>query len=317
MIVKSQRKVGKGLHTLATITVLCLINVACGVSETDSLTVSENPDGSTGIGINIPQSFLSTRVLNLDTIQLEVMLDSQIVDSTRSGNQWTANFTLLDDNNHSVQVSWSENVNDRNLMLAVSQPLTISRTSNRNISINQYTHRQFDEDVDAISNLDERILGRDPLSQDFVTIAENQTDCRALVGSLQFPNFYVSIANPNFSNALAVTTSGTIPNISSAVTEGDLAKFESFWVLQPGALTISHQNGGPVSTGAVLFDTDLNGELRFLAQDLAIDNGQSIDRRAVVSATVQPGLYCYRLESTRVDDPMADTRLSYTFLSNP
>jgi len=258
-------------------------------------------------------------MVDIDALQLEVTLDGQPQVATRLSDQWVVRFTLTDDNSHTLVATWSETVNNQTLPIAVSAPVPVSRVQEtRTVSISEYQHRQFDADGDSISNLDERRLGRDPFVVDLVTLGEGQTDCRDLTGSLQFPNFYVPISNPNFNLPVSVPSTLTLSNIEPLPTEGMLAAFDSFWILTPGSFTVTHQSGGPTSTGAALYDTDANGALRLLDQDIAIDNnGQSVNRRAAVSATLNPGVYCYRLESTRVNDQVIDPSLQYSFVSNP
>lgn len=300
-----------------------LSGVGCDAPSGNAGTMNQvvNADGTSSVSMAPPAEWLMTRMVNLDSLQLLVTLDDVPQASTRTAtDRWEVNFVLPDDSSHSVRATWQEQLPDRTMTLAVSPQIPVSNTQpERNVRISEYLHRDFDEDNDAISNLDERRLGRDPLVADLVTPGTDQTDCRANTASIAFGNFFVDVDAPGFGAPLAVASNATVSNLASATTEGMLAVFESFFVLTPGRLTVSHF-GGPGTTGAILYDTDGNGTFRRLARDnipLAASGATFESRRAVVTADVRPGLYCYRLESTMVDDPIIDPALQYAFTAIP
>jgi len=308
--------------TLRKLASLCALVLIIGCDSTDTVeqvSVSKNNDSSFSIRLGVPNGMTSTRERNLDFLVLRITLDGEPVNSTRNGDVWNADFDLPGADTYGLRVTWLVTLqNGSTLTVANTTPQPISENSRRTIRINDY-NINFDEDEDGLLNLDEFNLGMNLLVAELPQPNDDQTDCAAASSSLtDYPPFFESNTAPQVAPFVNLARAQQLTPLY-LLSEDLLSGFGAYWVLVPGELTLTHQQGGPGATGSLLYDTDTSGALRRLDLNQPFDaNGQLVaDMRSVVSAQLDPGIYCFRIESGRRNDPIREAIVALTFTPDP
>jgi peptidoglycan hydrolase-like protein with peptidoglycan-binding domain len=162
---------GKKLETLmcrrSFLQVLTVTLLLAGftTSCTESTTNTPSPlNADSGQELPIPAQILSSRTIDIDQLEVEVVVNGERVQATRQGNIWQVSIQVSPGDNLSLTVTWFENFEGTRLPLASWQD-SLSVQDNQTININStdYVTDIFDNDGDGVSNLAERDAGTPPL----------------------------------------------------------------------------------------------------------------------------------------------------------
>ena len=286
--------------------------VAC--NEPSGIQTSSATSDSAEVGLGLPPILLTSRMIDRDQLRVDVTIGGQAVTMQRNANdEWVGQFNLPGPGPQILDITWFENVGGQDLRLAVATS-TIDENSARNINIGSFSSDQFDIDGDTVSNLDERNANTNPFvpeNQPAETPMPNadQSDCRTLTPTLTFSTFYVPSPSATFPTVVTISSNSQL-EFQAETAVGALVYFEAYSIRTAGQLTITHIDHEPASSGALLYDTSAAGELRVLAEDT------SRGTRASIVTDLQPGLYCYRLESTTANDPVENPIIQSNFIAN-
>lgn len=140
----------------------------CTGSGDSAMLVESVDSGTANTSFGVPELLLETRMLNLDQLRVLVVVGGQEWPMRRSGDQWTGSFSLPDDGDNPLQITWFQTVDGIELMLARSLPVSINANSSRDVRVTDYatTGADFDADGDQLSNLAELQAGTNPLLAD-------------------------------------------------------------------------------------------------------------------------------------------------------
>ncbi|MEE9321534.1 MAG: hypothetical protein V3U76_13895 [Granulosicoccus sp.] len=282
------------LRKLLAIAILALM-AACGPAELPDLVTGA--DGQTRVGLGIPPPVMQVRSLDRSQLLPRVNISQadnatpvSTVELQRQGDQWVGRFSLPDNGVYILDIAWFYTVGGRQIQLAAAPRKSISLASDRNISISSYD-TDFDEDSDGVSNVDELKQDRDPL----VSGAGSQTTPLPVPNDQQGDCREADVAGGQLSSFFQLRDAAA-QSFSIPTAIGQTAIFEVYYLEVPGTLTIEHVSGDPAVTQATLFDLELNLALRFFD---ASEDGRA--ERAIVSASLDAGIYCYWLS-----DPAAE-----------
>lgn len=268
-----------------------------------------------------PAILLNSRMIDRDQLRVDVRIGGETVPMQRDGDKWSGRFSLPGPGSHTLEITWFERIGTVDLQLAAATPLQLSEDSSRNLSISSYSTDGFDFDGDGMSNFSEREAGTDPLVQNEIPITiepggttpatgstpatspvphAGQLDCRDLGESVQ---------------AELIAVSQSFNQLREIQTTADQIEYaESYWIQVPGVLRIEHTSGDPPGSFAAIIDADLNLRQRSLASSELDLFGTG--PRAVVEATLQPGIYCYAIADPFVTIPLSNLELRVSFTAN-
>ena len=272
-----------------------------------------------------PAILLNSRIIDRDQLRVDVRIGGETVPMQRDGDKWSGQFSLPGPGSHTLEITWFERIGTVDLRLAAATPVQLSENSSRNLSISSYSTDGFDFDGDGMSNFSEREAGTDPFVQNETPITiepdpttpgttpstgstpttspvphAEQLDCRDLGDGVLAELISVS------------QTFDQLREIQTAVDQIEYA--EPYWIQVPGVLRIEHTSGDPQGSFASIFDADQNLEIRPLVSSELDLFGTG--PRAVVEASLQPGIYCYVIADPFVTIPLSDLELRVSFTAD-
>ena len=308
----------------ALLTLGCLTAAALGAGCDTSAPTGERPLPAPSVTVLSPPVLTRLRVPDASAIRVVLTLDGEELatsgqgDSRRSA-RFAADRLAADGTPSLLVASWVYDLDGTTLELALSEPLEVTRDSERALVLDRYD-MSADRDRDGRSNVDELRAGDDPLTAEGGSelVLSSGPDCRWFVPD-GVPRPLSRPAINRFS--VPMTQSFTIaPN---AV--GDRAWYGAFSVGDESNLRIPQLTGLPVDTDALFYrrapavdtvDPSLPSTILTLSDTRARapDGG-----RAVVPAPpnttlpVEPSIvYCYVLLAS---EPLVDTVIEVTLTS--
>lgn len=146
---------------------LCIVLAMLALSAcSESVsTVDVAADGSSALTM-APPSFLNTRAVVVENLELVVTINRERVEMIRSGDVWTGQTSVQIGSDVALEVQWSELFGSRNLPLALARE-TVSDVNNSflfEVIDSSYVidGSDFDADSDSINNITERRQDTDP-----------------------------------------------------------------------------------------------------------------------------------------------------------
>lgn len=160
--------------------VLCGLLFSAGCTK-QSGAYDRSGDAISGLNMGQPPAML-TRAVELSQLRPIVAMNGLVVDPERMADgSWMVDYTLFD-SSLDIGITWVENFNDRDLVLATYSNSfgEITNNSSFTIPVDDYI-TAHDADNDGVTNLQERVLDTDPYTSP-VPNADTQgvwlTECR-------------------------------------------------------------------------------------------------------------------------------------------
>lgn len=158
---------------------VCTMSVGCS-DQIDTLSTSAPVASDSVIELPLPAALVSLRALTPASLSLQLVLDDgpPRVFNEQGVERWSVTFNATS-GEHIVDLSWYENYQGVNLLLASQQVSFTVGTQPVELTLdNSYVTvgPDFDSDGDGSSNLDERLLDTNPLVAELVTVNINEPD---------------------------------------------------------------------------------------------------------------------------------------------
>ena len=183
---KQETSICKRSFRRALATTLLLAAVMSGCTES-ATTAATSVNANSIQMLPVPAGILSSRAIDIDQLEVEVIVNGERLQAIRQGNSWQVSFLVSPGDNISLTITWFENFEGTRLPLA-NWSDSLSVLANQNIAINpaDYITDIFDNDGDGSSNLDERDAGTPPLpttqvpDMDFDGVLDVSDNCPAI-----------------------------------------------------------------------------------------------------------------------------------------
>jgi len=138
--------------------------------DSNTITLSGDTDTQTFV-IQPPAALLATRMVDVENLTLEVLVDNNAVVMDQSGadGEWVGSIDLAPAVEYQLQVTWIESFKNEKIRLSrASKPVQIQANDPApkiEIFESDFNGDGFDFDSDGRSNLDERNAGSDPIDR--------------------------------------------------------------------------------------------------------------------------------------------------------
>jgi RHS repeat-associated protein len=174
------------------------------------------------IAVPLPAFITDVRAVDKDAVTPLLTIDGTTYSMSRSGDSWSATASVSKNASHSINLSWTELYNGRDLPLGeYSGEVSVGGSAQSvNIDSSDYNFASFDLDGDGSSNLEERRAGTNPYLDN--TVASSVDVIIPRIGSSSSAptlDGRVNLSAGEWSDAVRLDTDGAIMRINNLMFE--------------------------------------------------------------------------------------------------